>query len=307
MSRFAALNLPAPSLPEPGHSDLVLPGPLMISLIVAFSIMRTPLFTAIALFVGFGLGWVSRSATKTTLPYEEKSAQPPAATTVQTSPTRTPLPAATALPAAGTSGPYPGSTYHNRTETVRWLRRSGAPIYFSVLNGEAFSPDFGKALDLTPDEMTRLNDVVLDTKHELDAARLAHTTTHTSEDGKTLIVDVPTVDVSASRAAYDRLLETLKSTLGPERYEMFNELGGEDFERGFDQFGLNNVRYELVLQPVFPAAGTAPHYEYKRYFLDATGNGTGWGGSTMSIAQIEKYDPILARFLQSKLAATDGK
>jgi len=51
-------------------------------------------------------------------------------------------------------------------------------------------------------------------------------TSHTSNDGKTLILDVPAVEVSTSRAIYDRFLETLKATLGADRYAAFNALSG---------------------------------------------------------------------------------
>jgi hypothetical protein len=113
--------------------------------------------------------------------------------------------------------------------------------------------------------------------------------------------------VATSRATYDRLLGTLKSTLGPERYEVFNELSGEGFERSFDQFGLNNLRYELVLEPKLPFPGAPAHFEYKRHYLDAAGVGKGWTGSIVSLDQIEKSDPILARFIHVQLRAAEEK
>lgn len=265
--------------------------------------MRTTFLIAFTLVVGFVLGWVAHPAAKPASP-----GTPAPAPTLPRAPTEAmPAPPTVNAPVAGASVAARNELYRNRAETVRWLRRSGAHTLFQVLAHDGFSPAFAKVLELAPDEMARLNGVVLGTKRELDTARLALATSRTSEDGKTLIVDVPAVDVPTSRAAYDRLLETLRSTLGPERYDVFSELGGEVFERGFDQYGLNNVRYELVLQPVFSVGSTAPHYEYKRHHLDAMGAGKGWNGNTVSMADIEKNDPILAHFLQSKLSATDAR
>lgn len=277
----------------------------MISFVVAFIIMRTTLFITVALIAGFGLGWLARFATTTAtaLTQETKPTVSFASTPVR--PTPPPAPAATADP-----GPVEvdrAATPDNRIETLRWLRQSGVPVNLRAFSGDKFTPALGKILGLTSDETNRLNGAALEAKHALDAVRLGRASSHPSEDGRTLVVESPAIDPATSRALYEGLLGTLKTTLGPERYGLFNELTGDSFEAGFDQFGLNSLRYEIVLQSKPPPAGNLPYLEYKRHYVDPTGASQGWSDSTVSIAHIEKNDPILAHFIPPKLKVTEAK
>lgn len=256
--------------------------------------MRNILSIASALIVGFCLGWYSRPVAKLASPVASESAQ---SGSLSAAPSTAPSQATPAPPRDSGSVHDPGEAYHNRIETIRWLRQTGAPVRIHAFARNDFSPSLFKILGLSPAEITRLNDAALEATRGIEAARQARITSNTSEDGKTLTVDVPAIDAATSREIYDRLLGTLKSTLGPERSEVFNELTGESFESGFDQFGLNIIRYELTLNPTYPVTGAPAHFEYKRHYVDPTGLSKGWSGSNVSVAQIDKNDPILGRFV----------
>jgi hypothetical protein len=266
--------------------------------------MRIILSIASALVLGFCLGWFLRPMTKFASPAASESA-----------PTGSHLPTLNAAPSQAASAPPPnsgpikdpGDAYHNRIETLRWLRQSGAPVRIQAFARNGFSPALFKILGLSPTETTRLNDAALEATRRIEDARQPRISSSTSEDGKMLTVDVPAIDPATSREIYDRLLGTLKSTLGPERSEVFNELTGESFESGFDQFGLNNIRYELTLNPTYPATGAPALFEYKRHYVDPTGASKGWSGSNVSVAQIDKNDPILGRFVSSQLRSLSVK
>jgi hypothetical protein len=266
--------------------------------------MRISLSLASALILGFCLGWFLRPGAKHAAPASSVPAPigslSPATGTTPSSAASAPLPTSSSVK-------DPGVASQNRIETLRWLRRSGAPVHIHAFARNGFSPALVKILGLSPAESTRLNDAAIDAQQRIDDARQARVSTSTSEDGQMLTVDVPAIDAATSREIYDRLLGTLKSTLGPERSELFNELTGESFESGFDQFGLNNIRYELTLNPTYPETGAPAHFEYKRHSVDPTGLSRGSSGSNVSVAQIDKYDPILGRFVPTQLRNLSAK
>jgi hypothetical protein len=77
---------------------------------------------------------------------------------------------------------------------------------------------------------------------------------------------------------------------------MFNELSGEQFDQEFDRFGLNAVTYQLNLQPTSNTTGTAA-YSYRYTSAAADANETTWNSGTMTRADIEERNPVLAHFL----------
>src|SRR5882724_463724 len=186
--------------------------------------MRTILFATLTLVAGFALGWICRPEPKAPLSREVKTSAGSEAAAAM------PAPAVYAASVITATEPKRAETFRNRVETIRWLKQSGVPMFINTLSSGTLSPALGKLLELTSDEMTRLNDASSNAKRELAAAQDARATSHTSEDGKTLVVDVPPVDVSASRAIYDRLLDTFQSTLGSDRYAFFNEVAEESYE-----------------------------------------------------------------------------
>jgi hypothetical protein len=259
-----------------------------------FPVMRIPLLVLITLAIGFALGWISRPSQRTTVSerFERDKTSAPTA-----------LPAPVVADAVASLSPSggPEEIHRTRLDTLRWLKQAGAPIHFRAFAKDGFLPALLKIVGLTPDETARLENAAFAAKRKIIEARMSRAKPSMSDDGKTLIVEVPPIDATTSRAIYENLLDTVKSTLGAERYSVFTELTGESFELGFDQFGLNSLRYELALEARSVSAEGTAYYEYKRHFLDPSGASKGWGGSILSVAQLEKEDPILGHFIPERM------
>ena len=163
--------------------------------------------------------------------------------------------------------------------------------------GDSFNRELVLLLGVTPAELEQLDVATKNTKKSLDDLAIHAASRRVSDDGKTLIVTVPSLSAE-SGALYTNLISTVKQVLGPERYQLFDDLSGEIFDRSFDQFGLNPLTYELTLKPVSTAGGVAT-YSFKRSYVDAANSGNfGWSSGTTSSAY---PDPFLMHFLP-----TDG-
>ncbi len=175
-----------------------------------------------------------------------------------------------------------------------------------LFTGNHITDGVSKILNLTEAEKTRIISAAYESKAQLDRARAASAKAHLSPDGASLLVDLPALDPGTSGAIYDQFVGTLGATLGPDRLELFNEVAGENFEQSFDRFGLNPIRYELTLQPIYPEGSQQPIVEFKRHYVDATGNSTGWTTSQLSLADLDRSDPILAQHLPAQLKRLKG-
>jgi hypothetical protein len=258
--------------------------------------MRTSLLVTWSLLIGFAAGWFAHARMESPSP----ATPPPQRQIASPATDNTALPAKPSA-TTGTATQKPDDPIGRRTQAIRELSRLGLNSQIAAFSGDKFSPQLGKALSLTPDESSRLALAAQEAKRAIDAARLARASSRVSEDGKTLIVESPSVDVAASRAIYDRLLDTVKSTLDRERFELFNELTGDSFDRGFEQFGLQSYRYEMELTPILIPERAGDHLNFKRHILNYNGVSVGWSGSRLNYPGIEKHAPVLAHFIPSEL------
>jgi hypothetical protein len=192
-----------------------------------------------------------------------------------------------------------GVTRQQQLDALRSFHAAGAPLRVNLLRGHGVDQAMTKILGLSTTEQARIVEAAADAEAAITAARGARATSRLSEDGKLLIVEVPGLDAAASGAVYDRFSAALRATLDDDRFVLLNELAGESLERSFDRFGLNNIRYELTLQPKTVAAGVA-FFDYKRHFVDAGGASNGWSGGTLTLENMQKNEPLLARFIAVK-------
>ena len=167
----------------------------------------------------------------------------------------------------------------------------------SPFSGDSFSHEVAILLGLTPTEFDHIDAAIQQTKQRLNDLALNAATAHVSADGKTLIVTVPPLP-NEGDSLYANLLNTITQVLGPERFQLFNEITGDTFDSHFDRFGLNPVTYELTLQPADVVGGT-PRYFYRRSYTDANGKSTGWSSATVSRSSLENSYPVLAHFFPS--------
>lgn len=245
------------------------------------------------LAAGFGLGWYLRPTVVSSVTHK-------AAPSAQTDRSSTPAAArsekeVTPVAEPSLAGPETPS-WAQRRKTLLWLQDVGVPMRLAAFQGREPGKALGKFLELTPAEMTAIQSAIRDTGKELDSLRAQKTTSRLNEDGTQWVVEIPAIDAATSGTLYDTFHGTLRATLGEERYALLNMVAGESLERGYDRYGLNEVRYEINLQPKGDPAKGDPVYEYRRHTKEATGLATGMTGGATPMAMLTKQDPLLERF-----------
>lgn len=282
-------------LPKTIRPVLITVGPRTISFVVAFPMRPTLLVTG-SLLIGFAIGWLVHGDKSPTSSDRTPATQPAS----QVAKDMVTLP--TSLKERA-EAPTPRTTdaFTRRTEAIRELKPFGFMLYIRAFTRDGFDPKLLSLLELTPEQSSRLNEAAHKAERDIVAARIAGASSHTSEDGRKLIVDVPPIDISTSRGIYDQLFNTLRTTLSPEKQQLFNELTGESYEVGFDRYGLNPFRYEVELPATGQTTDSPVYFSYKRLYLDATGNGSGWAGSNLDYNGIKKHDPILGHFITPEM------
>lgn len=181
--------------------------------------------------------------------------------------------------------------------TYSWIRKQGTHISgFDPFPFAKFDFSLAIMLGLSSDEVDRLNQAIKFSKQQISEIQIRTATSSMDADGKTLSIKIPPLQAD-SASIYAELLAKFKQTLGPERYQMFNEMSGDSFDRSFDRFGLNPLTYEVNLKgEVRPDGSTV--YPYKISGNDVGSPGSSYsqsGSSTMKDLQ-ETY-PIFLRFL----------
>jgi hypothetical protein len=252
----------------------------------------------ISLITGFAAGWFSKPTHETTqskvgaivadrpspptvpLPTRAVSHKEPSAERSVTRPAEVPLPKDPVLA---------------RLETIAWLKQNGILPYVVIFNSDSLHPLFARMFGLSPAETDQLSTAIKSAKRNLDDIAMKAATAKTAPDGSTVVVTVEGSSVEGG-AVYAKLLNTFTNVLGPERYAQFSALAGETFERGFDRFGLNTVKYEITVEPA-ESNHPGPIYLIKSSHVDAEGNGSASGVSIFPAADAAKMFPVIARFL----------
>lgn len=187
--------------------------------------------------------------------------------------------------------------HRERMDALRWIAASGVPMQMRTFSGSEINPMLVRLLGLNESESARLKKAYAQAQSEIDAIRSAQAKPTRSPDGARLLIEAPGLDPVASGRIYDRFSAEFKSTLGPDRTAMFEQISGaEGYEQALDRFGLNPVRYELELRPV-ATSGEAAIYEYKRHHLNPMGASLSATSVRLSLTDIRKRDPLLSAFI----------
>ena len=188
-----------------------------------------------------------------------------------------------------------GASMRNRMETLAEMKRRNVHLLVAPFGGGSLSLELAVMLGLSAAEIDQINVTYRMTKQRLSDQAIGAATSALSPDGTTLTVTVPPLPTNTD-SSYSDLLNQVRQVRGPERFELFNELAGEQFDKEFDRFGLNAVTYQLSLQPTSNATGTAA-YSYRYTSAAADAKETNWNSGTITRADIEENNPVLAHFL----------
>jgi hypothetical protein len=93
---------------------------------------------------------------------------------------------------------------------------------------------------------------------------------------------------------YSSLLEAYRQTLGPERYQYFSQLAGEQFEQSLGYFGAQGKTITIKRNP--NGSGT---FTFKEDIKGISSAGGGWGASGPVVSRqklLERYQ-IFARLI----------
>ncbi len=171
-----------------------------------------------------------------------------------------------------------------------------------ALAADQVGPQVIGFFDLTPAETATLNAAVVRAAQRMAELADQHASGRVDEATGKLIVDVPAYPEDGGHV-FDELLGQFRAVLGPERFAYFDSLFGDNLERNYDGFGIHRVRYEVELKPMATFKGQ-PVHRIERSFVTGDGTGTGRSISQLPLNHVEKFHPILKRFLPPALAET---
>lgn len=180
-------------------------------------------------------------------------------------------------------------------ETLAEMKRRNSHLYVIPFVGDSLNLDLAVTLGLSPAEVDQINAAYRTARQRLSDQALKTATSRISADGTKLIVSIPPFPTEAD-SPYSDLLNKVTQVLGPERFQVFNEVAGEAFDRDSDRFGLNAVTYELGLQPVGTAT-SPPSYSLRHSSVAADVKESSSASGTFTRADIEKFFPVLTHFL----------
>lgn len=245
------------------------------------------------LLLGFGLGWISHCALSApTGSVANQSAELPTSRIK-------PIPEKEMMysPISGGTGAEPdGSSLNQRVAAIAWLRARGLPLGIGVTEfpTEQLGPLFISVFDLSTSEVDRLNASLAHARTKYDALVGSIATGGIGPDGTQLTVHVPPMPVEGG-AIHDALFATFQQVLGPERFQLFNIVAADNFERSFDGFGLGEVHYIMDLNPSVAANG------FKTYKIVRTSSNPDGSRMTsnnqLDVENALKMFPVLRRFI----------
>jgi hypothetical protein len=248
----------------------------------------------IALSVGFIAGWFCKSKSAEIIPPSDSALQTKQSALASIQKTSV-EPIKRAMPAPGSSD----ALNANRAETIAWLKRRHSLFQMSAFMGDSFNVELAVVLGLNSAEIEQIDMAVQQVKKRLDELEVHAATGQVSADGKTLTVSIPSL-TNEGGALYADLLNKFSQVMGPERFQLFNEITGDSFDRNFDRFDLNAVTYELALDPT-NTIGNKTLYSFKRYTSDGADKSTSWSGGTLDRESLQKTYPALGHFFTPDL------
>jgi hypothetical protein len=190
----------------------------------------------------------------------------------------------------------------SRLRALDWFRtNAGGYFGIGVFVGDSLNPDFIRAYDLSPAEVAALESALRGAKTELTAMAIQGATVQIDTAATKLTATISPTPVKGGEV-YDALLTTFRSVLGPDKFNLFNKLSGESFDRGLDAYGAARLSYEVTKRND-PSGGLL--YVIKRSSVLPNSN-----GNSMSMVPpdgVEKFDPVLAKLIPPEFSSPGQK
>ena len=206
--------------------------------------MRPPVRGILLSTISFGLGacvgWFSRSPVlnNSPAPIPMLASSPPKVAAT--------IPAVATTERASKAMP-PVSVAMDRLKAYAWLKRTQPYLSLPLFGGDGLDPTFVALFDLSPSEAASLELATRRAKDQLlDLARQVAKVDVDRSHGK-VTVDVPSMPGKGGQI-YDQLLAVFGTALGPEKFQQFNALEGDVFDRSFDSFGVAKKKYEVTVR-----------------------------------------------------------
>ena len=189
-----------------------------------------------------------------------------------------------------------------RLEALRWFKRNGQTfftvgVFSNPQNGE-LATGFVSAYGLTPEDGRRLRDALVAARARLDRGRYDAAKVEVRPDNLGAVIHVPALP-ELGGAAYDEVLTTLRTVLGPDRWAYFEEFSADTFEHGFLRFGAMENRLEIEVKQ---RPDGAEFFEVKDHFFGTDLNG--WTGSTLDPGSFHEFFPFAAKLLPQSFLRT---
>jgi hypothetical protein len=123
-----------------------------------------------------------------------------------------------------------------------------------VENSGKLSAAFIELFKLTPAERDNLQQELDRARQRLDGVLLASATV-SRRDADNVVIEIP--PMTGGEGLYDRLFDAFAQTLGPERNALFVELGTQQVEQAFNQFGAEKRTITLTRTVAEPGGNPA--------------------------------------------------
>ena len=153
------------------------------------------------------------------------------------------------------------------------------------------SRGFVGAFGLSASEAAALQAAVRRANGRVNSLLAAAAKVRVEADNSRAWVELPAMPTEGGQI-YDELLQTFKTTLGPERLPYFEEFAAESFESAFRTFGAKQSTYEVVRSR---DGGGRTVFSVKESFTLPNHHGT--NTSTADSEGLPKWFPVLAQVL----------
>ena len=187
-------------------------------------------------------------------------------------------------------------SWHVRAQTFADFKRNRRGIVMSAVNDDSVDMVFALMMGLTSADIARLNRSLASAKERIETLRESTARLEISPDKKTKIITLPALGAEMT-PIYKSVLSEFADVLGPERYDLFNQVAGESFDGLFDHFGANTVVYEIATDPIIDEKGRMT-YQYKRTSRESGPMPASYW-SNRTFIDGEKDDPIVMKFIHT--------
>ncbi len=261
----------------------------------------------ICLGIGFVAGWhLKPHAAPASLaaPIESSAA---AVRSAAGAPSKPVDPSRSGTDPAARANPFPSGapSVAERLATLRWMKNTGVFFATPVFKGEnQISPEIVSLYGLTPGETAQLEQATQRARQRLDELNRQHAQLDPASNAEKLVVTIPAFPKEGGEI-YNELLSSFSTTLGPERYAVFNEVSGDQLENAFENFGTARTRFEVSAQ--ITGEGKKIYNIARSYVFDAIdyragatgfigGSASGTSYSTLDSAGVTKFFSVLSPF-----------